>query len=97
MKRCKLAKLERWAQNVLKNKRLKGEDYKNKNGQEKEKSSLGPPCTSEFCKKSSLCSCELIKENRKFIFNKFWSIGSWMERHLYIQTLVVKVAFQLLL
>ena len=98
MKRCKRAKEESWAQNVLKNKRLKGEAYKNKNGQEKEKRSLGPPCISEFCKKSSLHSCELIKEeDRKFIFNKFWSIGSWTERHLYIQTLVVKVGFQLLL
>ena len=62
MKRCKRAKEESWAQNVLKNKRLKGEAYKNKNGQEKEKRSLGPPCISEFCKKSSLHSCELIKE-----------------------------------
>ena len=77
----------------MKIKRLKGEAYK-KNGQDKQERKLGQPCTSEFCQKSSLRRGELInEEERKY---KFWSMQSWTERHLYIQTLVVEVIFLIL-
>ncbi len=78
----------------MKTKRCKGETYTKKNGQEKDARKLGPPCTSKYCQKSSLRSCESVNdEQRECIFKKFWSMPSWTERHLYIQTLVEKVIF----
>lgn len=75
-----------------KDKRLKGMTYVNKKGQTKEGKALGPRCTSAFCRKSTLRECEAIgEEQRKLIFQKFWSMKSWSERRLFVQTLVVKV------
>ncbi|XP_014678087.1 PREDICTED: uncharacterized protein LOC106817882 isoform X2 [Priapulus caudatus] len=53
---------------------------------------MGPPCRSEFCRKSNLRSCQsLSEEQRQRIFDRFWSMMSWEERRSNVHTLVNKV------
>ncbi|KAL3995807.1 RISC-loading complex subunit TARBP2 [Sarotherodon galilaeus] len=81
-----------WKKNVIKEKRLKGENYKNTMGQERPPKAMGPPCTSQHCFKSTTRSCELLTEvERRGIFNNFWSMPSWETRKVYIQTVVENV------
>lgn len=81
-----------WKRQVIKEKRLKGESYKNATGQERQPKTMGPPCTSQHCLRSEKRSCELLsEEERTDIFNNFWSMPSWETRKLYIQTLVENV------
>ena len=81
-----------WKQNVPKSQRLKGKAYTSLTGKEIGEKVLGPPCSSEYCKKSSLRNCCSFNEDqRRWIFNKFWSMSSWSERRLYVHTLVEKV------
>jgi hypothetical protein len=78
-----------WRREVIKEKRLKVESYKNKVGQERAPKTMG---TSQQCLKSKKQSCELLtEEERTDIFNNFWSMPSWETRKLYIQTLVENV------
>jgi len=89
VKRHKRPRSHMWKRQVIKEKRLKGESYKNATGQERQPKTMGPPCTSQYC-----CDgCELLSgEDRTDIFNKFWSMPSWETRKLYIQTLVENVS-----
>ncbi|KAJ4932942.1 hypothetical protein JOQ06_029780 [Pogonophryne albipinna] len=81
-----------WKRQVIKEKRLKEESYKNATGQERQPKTMGPPCTSQHCLMSEKRSCELLsEEERTDIFNNFWSMPSWETRKLYIQTLVENV------
>lgn len=81
-----------WKRELIKEKRLKGENYKNPMGQERPPKTMGPPCTSQHCLKSEKRSCELLtEEHRTDIFNNFWSMPFWETRKLYIQTLVQNV------
>lgn len=66
-----------WKREVVKEKRLKGESYKNTMGQERPPKTMGPPCTSQHCLRSKKQSCELLtEEERTDIFNNFWSMPS---------------------
>ncbi|GLD75473.1 uncharacterized protein AKAME5_002680700, partial [Lates japonicus] len=81
-----------WKRQVIKEKRRKGESYKNATGQERQAKTMGPPCTSQHCLRSKKRSCELLsEEERTAIFNNFWAMPSWETRKLYIQTLVEHV------
>lgn len=92
LKRHKRAQRKKWKQNVVKGKRLRGVPYTTVKGQVKGQKTLGRPCTSAYCQKSTLRSCHSIsEEQREWIFTKFWSMESWDERHLYIQTLISMV------
>ena len=91
-KRQKRPAPTKWKQNATKEKRLKGEAYQNKKGKEIKGKSMGPPCNSQFCRISGHRNCQsLTQDNRKLIFDKFWSLNSWEERRLYIRALVMKV------
>lgn len=84
-----------WKREVIKEKRLKGERYRNTKGQERPPKTMGPPCTSQHCLRSKKRSCELLtEEDRTIIFNNFWSMPSWETRKLYIQTLVENLPIQ---
>ncbi|KAJ4939628.1 hypothetical protein JOQ06_029072 [Pogonophryne albipinna] len=92
VKRHKRPRSHMWKRQVIKEKRLKGESYKNATGQERQPKTMGPPCTSQHCLRSEKRSCELLsEEERTDIFNNFWSMPSWETRKLYIQTLVENV------
>ena len=91
-KRHKHKTTEEWKRQVIKNKRLKGESYKNVKGQEIQAKVMGPACTSTFCKKSSLRQClSLSEKQRKDIFDQFWKMNTWEERRLYVYALVDRV------
>ena len=93
-KHKKCADPGKWKESVQKEKRLKGETYKNKKGTEVPAKSMGPPCTSSFCRKSKRRKCQsLTEEHRKEIFERFWGMASWEERRSYINRLVHKVNF----
>ncbi|KAJ4943895.1 hypothetical protein JOQ06_006388 [Pogonophryne albipinna] len=49
VKRHKRPRLHMWKRQVIKEKRLKGESYKNATGQERQPKTMGPPCTSQHC------------------------------------------------
>ncbi|KAM3609180.1 uncharacterized protein V6R79_010766 [Siganus canaliculatus] len=92
VKRSKRPRPHMWKRQVIREKRLKGESYKNAAGQEKQAKNMGPPCTSQHCLRSKKRSCELLsEEERTAIFNNFWAMPSWETRKLYIQTLVEHV------
>jgi hypothetical protein len=91
-KRHKRRTPEKWKRQIIKTKRLNGENYRNEKGKERQARVMGAPCTSTHCIKSSLRSCQsLTEEERKEIFNKFWSINSWEERRSTVRALVDKV------
>lgn len=93
VKRHKRPRPHMWKRHVLKEKRLKGESYKNARGQERQPKTMGPPCTSQHCLRSKNRSCELLSdEERTNMFNTFWSMPSWETRKLYVQTLVGNVS-----
>ena len=71
---------------------IKRFQYKNHKGVEKEKRKMGPTCDSNFCKKSNFHKCQDFKEDeRRGIFEKFWSLSSWDERKIYVKNLINKV------
>ena len=83
---------EEWKRQVIKNKRLKGESYKNVKGQDIQAKVIGPACTSTFCKKSNLQHCPSLSEKqRKDIFDQFWKMNTWEECQLYVYALVDRV------
>ena len=93
VKRHKRPRSHMWKRQVIKEKRLKGESYKNRMGQERQPKTMGPPCTSQHCLRSKKRTCELLSEEQRMdIFNNFWSMPSWETRKLYIQTLVENVS-----
>lgn len=82
-----------WKQSIIKEKRLKGELFKNRQGKEIPARKMGLACESVHCKKSNLRDCQsLSEEQRKGIFDRFWSIKSWEQRRQYVHTLVNKVS-----
>ena len=71
---------------------MKGESFRNREGKEREAKAIGQPCTSEFCRKSTLRSCQsLSDEQRQGIFDRFWSMKTWEERRSYVHALVNSV------
>ena len=50
-KRHKYRTPQEWKQQVIKNKQLSGNTYKNTKGQEGQARVMGPACTSAFCQK----------------------------------------------
>ena len=91
IKRHKRPHKEKWLQNVVRMKRLKGEQRKRKTGEDVPPAEMGPPCQSTFCLKSKFRNCQLItEEQRSQIFHKFWSLNSSGERRVYIQALVTR-------
>lgn len=92
VKRHKRPRSHVWKRQFIKEKRLKGESYKNATGQKRQPKIMGPPCTSQHCLRSKKQSCELLSEEERMdIFNNFWSMPSWETRKLYIQTLLENV------
>lgn len=82
-----------WKEQVIKEKRLKGEFYKNRKGQEKPPRTMGQPCTSQHCLKSMKRRCEeLSGEDRTEIYNHFWSMSTWDTRKVYVRSLVDNVS-----
>lgn len=50
---------------------------------------MGKKCTKESCVKSGKRFCqEIIEDDRKELFNNFWSVLSWDERKTYVASLV---------
>ena len=75
----------------MKNKRLKGESYKNVHGVDQSQRLIGPSCDSNYCKNSKYRHCQSIDEKaRKGMNEKFCSMNSWQERKIYVKTLVLK-------
>ena len=88
-KRRKRPAVKKWKSSTIKEKRLKGEAFRNRKGKEREAKSIGQPCTSEYCRKSTLRSCQsLSDEQRRSIFARFWSMKTWEERRSYVHALV---------
>ena len=54
---------------------------------------MGPPCNSQFCKKSKFRQCNDICETMRVeLFNYFWlDLKSWELRKQYVSTLVDKI------
>ncbi|XP_033127156.1 uncharacterized protein LOC117124927 [Anneissia japonica] len=53
---------------------------------------MGPPCQSKFCEKSKFRECQLLtEEDRREIFERFWTMESWEARRAYITALINKV------
>ena len=91
-KRLKRPLPQTWKQHQAQTKRLSGETYTNRAGNEKAARRMGNPCTSTFCQKSKLRQCQTIAEQtREWIFYHFWSMSTWTERQTYIKALVTKV------
>jgi hypothetical protein len=69
----------------------KGEKVQhNKNRPER---SMGPPCTSDFCKNSAVRRCDEFTEgNRNNIFEAFWQTIDWSQRKIYVGNNVTVVA-----
>lgn len=90
-KRNSRATPEKWKQNQLTYKRLKGEKYNSKSGKENSEKKMGAKCVSAYCAKSEKRKCNLItQQDRQAVFDLFWSLESWKERRRYINTLVQK-------
>ena len=54
---------------------------------------MGPPCNSQFCRKSKFRQCNDICETMRVeLFNYFWlDLKSWEVRKQYVSTLVDKI------
>ncbi|XP_022823936.1 uncharacterized protein LOC111362603 [Spodoptera litura] len=97
----------KYKRNINKELRMKGENYlgyrrdrkakinetfKVKQDVFKPARSIKPPCTSAFCKKSKLRSCDNINEQqRKYLFENFWKNMNWEQRRSFITSHVNKV------
>ncbi len=68
----KYAAPEKWKDNIRKKQRNLGKAYISRCGKSVEERSLKPKCTS--CKFK--CSEQICDDERKMIFNQFWSTGS---------------------
>ena len=55
-KRRKRPAVQKWKSSISKEKRLNGEAFRNRKGNEREAKAIGQPCTSEYCRKSN---CEV--------------------------------------
>lgn len=54
--------------------------------------SMKPPCTTAFCKKLKLRSCDNINEQqRQYLFENFWKNMNWEQRRSFITSHVNKV------
>lgn len=99
-KRRKIKCPENW--HDIKNKRLReeGKAYvgwsrnkgqKHKRGADREARQMGPRCTSRLCEKSKIRNCsKMTDDERKLLFNHFWSKMSWDQRKVYICSLVTQ-------
>ncbi|KAK9870199.1 uncharacterized protein LOC115884776 isoform X2 [Sitophilus oryzae] len=98
----------KYKRNINKELRMKGESYLGYRRDRKAKTnekfkvkqdvfkparSMKPPCTSAFCKKSKLRSCDNInEEQRKYLFDNFWKNMNWEQRRSFITSHVNKVS-----
>lgn len=98
---------KKYKRNINKELRMKGENYlgyrrdrkakinetfKVKQDVFKPARSMKPPCTSAFCKKSKLRSCDNInEEQRKHLFENFWQNMNWEQRRSFITSHVNKI------
>lgn len=64
---------ENWKKSVRKRLRLSGQEYKSSTGKIMEEIKMRPPC--KGCRFK--CTTMVSEENRKQIFNSFWSLGSY--------------------
>ena len=64
---------ENWKKSVRKRLRLSGQEYKSATGKIMEERKMRPPCKSCRFK----CTTMVSEENRKQIFNSFWSLASY--------------------
>ena len=80
------ARPDKWKRNLKQTRRRQGLSYEGNKGNFVERRSIGLPCTSGFCQKSSIRECQKIPdETRLKIFDKFWfDLQSWPERKLYV-------------
>ena len=55
--------------------------------------SIGPPCSSPFCRKSNIRQCNGICEAMRVeMFNQFWlDLKGWEVRKQYVSTLVDRI------
>ena len=65
----------------------------NSHCQEKNINPMGPPCNSQFCRKSKFRQCNDICETMQVeLFDHFWlELKSWEVRKQYVSTLVDKI------
>ena len=90
-KRSSTSRPMTWKQNINKKKRCHAEAYKSKRGTEMPPRTMGPPCTSNFCKQSSSRQCNNFTEkDRQEIFDYFWSYPDWRLKMNYVRFLVDK-------
>ncbi|CAG9796453.1 unnamed protein product [Diatraea saccharalis] len=98
---------KKYKRNINKELQMKGENYlgyrrdrkakrnetfKVKQDVFKPARSMKPPCTTAFCKKSKLRSCDNINEQqRKYLFENFWKNMNWEQRRSFITSHVNKV------
>ncbi|CAH2218324.1 jg12267 [Pararge aegeria aegeria] len=98
---------KKYKRNINKELRMKGENYLGYRRDRKAKinetfkvkqdifkpaRSMKPPCTSAFCKKSKLRSCDNInEEQRKHLFENFWQNMNWEQRRSFITSHVNKI------
>ena len=61
-KRRKRPAVKKCKSSIIKEKHLKGEAFRNRKGKEREAKSIGQPCTSEYCRKSTLRSCQSLSD-----------------------------------
>lgn len=98
-KRCSkgCSKNKNWTKNNSKKLRMEGKEYLGyrRNGKGPKFSVLhdtirparmiGPPCTSEFCKKSKLRACDTIQDKeRNTLFSIYWNNMTWDQRKQYV-------------
>lgn len=98
---------KKYKRNINKELRMKGENYLGYRRDRKAKTnetfkvkqdvfkparSMKPACTSAFCKKSKLRSCDNINEQqRQYLFENFWKNMNWEQRRSFITSHVNKV------
>ncbi|XP_077970815.1 uncharacterized protein LOC144425206 [Styela clava] len=80
---------DKWKQNKGKIRRLRGKSYRNWKGKNVPNRQPGPPCRSAFCSKVKTRQCNVVDEDQRLaMFIKFWSMTTWNERKIFINTLV---------
>lgn len=86
-----------WAKNNSKKLRMEGKEYlgyrRDSNGPRfkvlhdtmRPARSIGPRCTSNFCKKSKLRGCDSIpEEERNLLFSNYWNNMTWEQRKQFV-------------
>ncbi|GFR74493.1 E2F transcription factor 6 [Elysia marginata] len=81
-----------WVKNVRQTSRLFGKEYTSRGQKKVNPRIMGPACNSNYCKKSANRNCSSFTESERLkIFNKFWRMNSWDEKHTFVQSLAENV------